>query len=282
MLAQLLAGLDEGAGDVAVLDQAVVLGDPRGAREAGGGRVAGVGHRDHEVGVDGRLAPEDLAHPAAHLLHDPALEPAVGAREVDVLEDAERLACVLLTACRTSSPRGPIETISPGLTSRISLAPMMSKAQLSEATTKLLSSSLPSDERPDAVRVAEGDDRVAGHDDGRVGALHLLHRGDDGILDRRLLGGGEQRRDDLRVGGAAEADALLVRARRRARPRWSGCRCGRARPRACPRARPAACSPSRRRRWSSNGRGRSPPRPAARAASARRRPGRRGRCRAAS
>ena len=39
------------------------------------------------------------------------------------------------TTWRVSIPRSVSETISPGATSRSSLAPMMSKAQLSEATT---------------------------------------------------------------------------------------------------------------------------------------------------
>ena len=70
VLAQLLAGLDERARDVAVLDQPVVLREPAGAREAARGRVAGVRHRDHEVGVDRRLArrgsrPSARARPAA-------------------------------------------------------------------------------------------------------------------------------------------------------------------------------------------------------------------------
>ena len=63
--AKLLSGLDERARHVAVLDQAVVLGDPGGAGEALRGGVAGVGDRDHQVRVDRRLAGEDLAHPAA-------------------------------------------------------------------------------------------------------------------------------------------------------------------------------------------------------------------------
>ena len=63
-LAQLLAGLDEGPGDVAVLDQAVVAGQARGAGDAGGSGIARVRDRDHEVGLDRGLAPEDLAHPA--------------------------------------------------------------------------------------------------------------------------------------------------------------------------------------------------------------------------
>ena len=99
-------GLDERARDVAVLDQAVVLREPGGARVAARGGVAGVGHRDHEVGLDRRLAREDLAHPPARR---PAatwpLEPRVGAREVDVLEDAERARARPSTTWRVSSPR---------------------------------------------------------------------------------------------------------------------------------------------------------------------------------
>ena len=95
VLAQLLAGLDEGPLDVAVLDEAVVLGQAAGAREAARRRVAGVGHGDHEVGLDRRLAREDLAHPPAHRLQRAAAHARVRAREVDVLEHAERLARAL-------------------------------------------------------------------------------------------------------------------------------------------------------------------------------------------
>ena len=90
VVAQLLSGLDERARHVAVLDQAVVLRDPGSAGEALCGGVAGVGHRDHEVRLDRRLAGEDLAHPPAHGLQRPSLELGVGAGEVDVLEHAQR------------------------------------------------------------------------------------------------------------------------------------------------------------------------------------------------
>ncbi len=93
VLAQLLAGLDEGPRDVAVLDEAVVLRQPARAREAARRRVAGVGHGDDEVGARRRrLAGEDLAHPPARGLQDVAAHARVGPGEVDVLEDAERLA----------------------------------------------------------------------------------------------------------------------------------------------------------------------------------------------
>ena len=64
----------------------------------------------------------------------------------------------------------------------------------------------PQAERPDPVRVAEGDDRVLGHHHGRVGALEPRHHLRDRVLDRLAVVGGEQRGDDLRVGGAAELD----------------------------------------------------------------------------
>ena len=100
VLAQLLAGLDEGARDVAVLDEAVVLGQPGGARQPARGGVAGVGHGDHEVGLDGRLAPEDLAHAPARDLQHLAVHARVGAGEVDVLEHAERRARRLAATMR--------------------------------------------------------------------------------------------------------------------------------------------------------------------------------------
>ena len=67
-------------------------------------------------------------------------------------------------------PCSVIETTSPGWTSRRNFAPMMSKAQVSDAT-QYVSPSMPSDERAQAERIAEGDDAVLGHDDGAVGAL---------------------------------------------------------------------------------------------------------------
>src|ERR1035437_1788139 len=86
----LLARLDERARDVAVLDEPVVLGQTRGARETARGGVAGVGHGDHEIGVHGRLAPEDLAHAPARDLQRVPVHARVRAGEVDVLEHAER------------------------------------------------------------------------------------------------------------------------------------------------------------------------------------------------
>ena len=207
VLAELLPGLDEGALDVAVLDQAVVLRQAGGARVAGGGRVAGVGHRDHEVGLDGRLAPEDLAHLRADLLEDLALEPGVGAREVDVLEDAVGAALRLDHLARLEPALADRDQLA-----RLDLAHQLGADDVEGAALRgdaPAVAELAERERADAVRVAEGDHGALGHDHRREGAAEARHDGLDRVLDRPLLGDREERAHDLRVGGAAEAQALL-------------------------------------------------------------------------
>ena len=113
LLAHALLRLDERARDVAVLDEPLVERDPRRLREADRGGRPRVRDRDHEIGVDRRLARELLAHADARAVHLDAGEPRVGPREVDVLEDAERArpAGSAWAACRPSSST---KTISPG------------------------------------------------------------------------------------------------------------------------------------------------------------------------
>ena len=63
-------------------------------------------------------------------------------------------------------------------------------------------------EWPDAERVTEGDDRVLGHDHGRVGTFELRHDVGDCVLDVPAVIDRDQSGDDLRVGGPPEAEAL--------------------------------------------------------------------------
>ena len=96
VLAQSLVGLDERPPDVAVLDQALLEGDPARAREADRGRRAGVRNRHHEVGLRRRLGGEPLAHAHAGAVELDAAQVESGPREVDELEDAERAAVARL------------------------------------------------------------------------------------------------------------------------------------------------------------------------------------------
>ena len=60
------------------------------------------------------------------------------------------------------------------------------------------------------MRVAEGDDRLLGHDDRREGAPQPRQHLGDRVLDPLGRMRGEHRRDDLRVRGRAERDVALA------------------------------------------------------------------------
>ena len=85
----LLVRGDEGAADVAVLDQALAVGDAAGPGVALGRRHARVGHPHHQVRLDRGLGGQQLAHPPAGPVDLAAVEAAVGPGEVDELEDAQ-------------------------------------------------------------------------------------------------------------------------------------------------------------------------------------------------
>src|SRR5918999_170049 len=211
VLAQLLAGLDEGARHVAVLDQPIVARDPRRLRVAGGRRVSRVGDGDDDVGVRGGLAPQDLAHLASRDLHAVALEDRVRAGEVDVLEDAEGLPLGL-----DELPR-----LDPALAERhqlsgLHLAQELGADDVERAALRrdAVAGAQPAErERPQAGAVAEGHDGVLGHRDGREGALELRDDIGERVLDAFGLVRREQRGDQLGVRGAAELDAPVAELR---------------------------------------------------------------------
>ena len=123
-----LLGLDEGAPDVVVADEAELEGQPRLLGVADGGEDAAVGDRRDEVGVGGSLARELGAQALAHLGDGVAEDDAVGAREVDVLEDAARAARDLRQVVASRARPRRATTTSPGSSSRTVVAPMRSKA----------------------------------------------------------------------------------------------------------------------------------------------------------
>ena len=110
---------------------------------------------------------------------------------------------------RSRGPSSVSATSSPGCTSRISSAPMMSNARALGGDAEAVAE-LAERQRAYPVRVAERDHGALGHHHGRVGALEARHHRGDGVLDRPGLVDGEQRGDDLRVGGAAERDPALA------------------------------------------------------------------------
>ena len=206
MLAERLVGLDERAPDVAVLDQALGERDPARTREADRSRRARVRHGHDEVGLDGRLGGELLAHAHAGSVQLDAAELRVGPGEVDELEDAERAGAV---------GRDGLARLVPVLVHDHHLArgelPLdlgaeeVERAGLGGEEPVVLEPS--EDERPDPMRVAEAHELPLGEEDGGERALDPAHRACDGLLERTLVAG-DQRRDHLGVRGRAQARAV--------------------------------------------------------------------------
>ncbi len=196
--------------------------DLGGVAERGGD--AGVGHGDDEVGGDAGLARELAAHLLADSLHPAAEDAAVRAGEVDVLEDAAGWRDSLGgDTCGEVTPSSETMTSSPGSTSRSYLACSRSKAQVSEAKTKVsgapfVAGDAAHGERAEAVWVARGEDAVARHHDDGEGAFDLGERVGDAVDQRGLLGVRDELDDDLGVGGGLEDGAVALEAWR------GGCR----------------------------------------------------------
>ena len=209
VLAQLLAGLDEGPRHVAVLDEAVVLGQAGRAREAARRGVAGVGHRDDEVGRRrGRLARQDLPHPPARGLQDVAAHARVGPREVDVLEDAEGLARALDDLARADAVLADRDELAGRDVAQPLGADDVEGARLGGDAVAVADHA--QHERAHAGGVAEGVDALLGHDHRREGAVQARHDVGDRVLDVVGRVRGQQRGDDLGVRGRAEGDLALA------------------------------------------------------------------------
>src|SRR3546814_21087592 len=91
-LAYVIRRRDEGAADIVVADDAELEGDLRFLGEAERRRHAGIGHRDHHVGLDRAFARQLGADALARLVDAGPLDHRIGPGEIDVFEDAEAVA----------------------------------------------------------------------------------------------------------------------------------------------------------------------------------------------
>jgi hypothetical protein len=88
-----LSGHDEGTPDVAVLDEALAIGQVEARRQCHRRRPAGIGNRDHRVDLQVRhgvanLVGQIVAHLGPRLVHRNAVHHRIGARQIDELEHA--------------------------------------------------------------------------------------------------------------------------------------------------------------------------------------------------
>ena len=213
VLAELLAGLDERPRDVAVLDEAVVLGQAGCPRQSPGGGVAGVRDRNHDIRLHRRLAPEDLAHLGARDLEHGAAHPRVGASEVDVLEHAERAPLITADDPGTEAVLGQRDHLAGLNVAQVAGADQIERARLAGHAVRgppvlLLDHS--QGQRSQPVRIAERHHRLIGHDHGRERSPQPGHDVSDGVLDSARLMAREQGGDDLRVRGRGERNLLVA------------------------------------------------------------------------
>ena len=170
-----LRRLNERAADVVIANQRELVGQPRFLGEAERGGVRGIGNAEHEIRAGGgALLREPPPKRAPRAIDRAAEHAAVGAREIHVLEHAAA-SSLRRSGMSERIPLPSTATISPGSTSRSTVAPTMSSAQVSDANTMRIAE--PShDERTPSARIARGEQRVADDDEQRVRAFDALQR----------------------------------------------------------------------------------------------------------
>ena len=175
------------------------------------GRRAGLGHRDDQVGLDRVLAGQPAADLDPGRVHAAPADRGVRPGQVDVLEQAAlglgggevlRAQAVLVDRDQLArldlADEGGADDVERGGLGRDDPAAVEPAEH----------------ERADALRVAGGVERVLVHEDQRERAAQLgqhLHRG---LLDDDVRARGEQRGEQVGVGGGADRSACGCRPRR--------------------------------------------------------------------
>ena len=176
------------------------------SRVPDGGRDAGLGHGDHQIGGGRRLPRQTPPHLQTALSERAAVEPRVGAREVDELEDVQgRARPGKLDALAAQAVLVDDEDLARlDLTHEAGADDVEGTALAGDDRAAV---QVAEGERTHAVRVAkrvEGVRREHGH---RERAADPPHRLAHGRIQAVAGGGGDQGGDDLGVAGAAEVRA---------------------------------------------------------------------------
>ncbi len=209
---QLVGRLDEGAADVAVLDETLVVFDAAGRRVADGGRGRGVGHRDDDVGVDGVLAGQFLAETMAGVVNAQSVPAGVRAGEVDVLE---RAASLLLRGGHRPVGARDLALEHDDLP-RLDLADLVAPEGLEGPGLRrddVSARRQPAERQgPEPPRITGGDHLGARDDHEAERPFPARHDRGEALLPRAALGLGQGEGDHLGVGGRLQPEAALEQA----------------------------------------------------------------------
>ena len=164
---------------------------------------------DHDVGGRGVLARELRAHPHPHGVEPLALQHRVRAREVDVLQQAER---GTLGALALKGPRLHARPVDAHDLARLDLAYELRAERVERAGFRgehPAAAEAAEAERADAERVAHAEQRVRGQQRQRVGPGGAPHHVVEALLPVAPGGGREELREHLGVRPGLELDAAL-------------------------------------------------------------------------
>jgi hypothetical protein len=205
-VADRLCRLDEGAADVVVADEPHSHRHARLLGVADGSADARVGNRHDHVGGNGGLAGQLTAEAGAHVADAAPEHLAVGAREVDVLEDA------VGARRRRERPHraravGPDDQHLAGLdVADVGGAHQVHRAGLGTHDPAVAEPA--QRQRPEPVRVADGDQSFLGDEGEREGAGELGDRLDQRVVDAERLGAGIEVQRHFSVAVGLEDRAL--------------------------------------------------------------------------
>ena len=200
-----LRGLDEGAPDVGVLDQALRERDAAGLRVPDRGGRPGLGRRDDQVGLDGVLAEQRAADLHAGGVHAAVRDPGVRPGQVDELEQAAlRLGggepVALQPALVDGDHLAGLDLAHEGRTDDVQGCGLRGHDPAAALQ--------PADhQRADALRVPGCVERVVVHEDQAEGPAHVRQLVDSSRQHRLALVGGQQRGEQLGVGGGVHQGA---------------------------------------------------------------------------
>ena len=204
-LPAVLAGLDEGASDVAVFDETYTVGDTGAAGIADGGRDTGVRHAHNHVRADRVLHGEVFSGLLPGQLHRRAVDHGVRAGKIDVLKGAQCAPGLYAAPEGAHAPPAVCHDYLPRLD-----IPDKRRAQgVQRAGLRGKDHRVPHAphaQGPHAAGVSGGNQLLGGHDAQGVGPLQHVHGVDHGLLDgagpEALLHQGIDQH--LGVGGGAE------------------------------------------------------------------------------
>ena len=206
----LLIGGDERPADVLVLQKADAVRDARSLRIAHGGVETGIGHADNDVRLDGIFLREEPARLQTCVVHIAAVDLRIGAGGVEVLEDAERLLLPAVVAAALDAVFGEDDHLAGLHFADLMPADGADGARFgSDEPAAVIALAVA--ERPEALRIARGDELTGRHDDEGICALDAPHG-----VEHRLFDGtgahalfGDDIGDDLGIGSRVE-DAAFV------------------------------------------------------------------------